>query len=271
MFLIRTRIGPSKIHGTGVFACETAEQGTVIWKFEPLFDREVLETDLAKMPAAFREYVEMYAYRAADLGGRLILSADHARFLNHSDDPNTGEVPFASIAKRKINVGDEITCDYGAFCTDGTGFEFDTGGASSKPDGELGNQPHRNLHTRLYPSKDGIGVFAIRDIPKGTRLFVGDTGETVPVPQLEVEQITDEEVRRMYTDFCPLVDGHYIAPVDFNQMTMGWYLNHSSDPNVMVLENMCFVASKFIAKGAELCTDYTTYSESAKDYVKDWG
>src|SRR5689334_1936437 len=55
--------------------------------------------------------------------GRLILSCDHAKFLNHSDDPNTSEVPFGSIASRPIAVGDEITCDYRAFCTDGKGFD----------------------------------------------------------------------------------------------------------------------------------------------------
>jgi len=123
MFLIRTRVGPSPIHGNGVFACEAADEGDVVWKFEPLFDREISETDLANMPQAFREYIAMYAYRASDLGGRLILSCDHAKFLNHSDDPNTAEIPFASIASRRINVGDEITCDYGAFCTDWTGFD----------------------------------------------------------------------------------------------------------------------------------------------------
>jgi uncharacterized protein len=123
MFLIRTRIGPSSIHGNGVFACERVEQGTLIWRFEPLFDREISDQDLTDVPSAFREYVEMYAYRASDLGGSLLLSCDHAKFLNHSDDPNTSEIPFGSIASRTINAGDEITCDYGAFCTDGKGFD----------------------------------------------------------------------------------------------------------------------------------------------------
>jgi hypothetical protein len=74
----------------------------------------------------------------------------------------------------------------------------------------------------------------------------------------------------MYYDFCPLSDGRYIAPTDFNQITMAWYLNHSSDPNVAVLEDMNLVASKFIAKGTELRSDYTTYSEHAAGYVKNW-
>jgi SET domain-containing protein len=123
MLLIRTRIKPSPIHGNGVFACEAAAPGTMVWRFEPLFDRIISDQELQSAPVAFREYIDMYAYRSTDLDGRLILSCDHAKFLNHSDDPNTRELPFGSIASRQINIGDEITCDYGAFCVDWKGFE----------------------------------------------------------------------------------------------------------------------------------------------------
>ena len=122
MFLIRTRIGPSPIHGNGVFACETVDRGTTVWRFEPAFDRVFSEDELFSVPPAFREYVDMYAYRSVDLEGLRVLSCDHAKFLNHSDDPNTQELRFASVASRRINEGDEITCDYGAFCIDWTGF-----------------------------------------------------------------------------------------------------------------------------------------------------
>lgn len=133
-----------------------------------------------------------------------------------------------------------------------------------------GRSPHQNLYTRIMPSPDGIGVFAIRDIPEGTRLFVGDAGKVVVVPVNEVEAIADAEIRRMYFDFCPVVDGHYFAPADFNQMTMSWYLNHSAEPNVVVLSDLDLVASRFIREGEELRTDYTKYSEIAFNYVKDW-
>lgn len=268
MFLIRTRIGPSTIHGNGVFACETVEEGTVIWRFEPLFDHEISEPDLANMPAAFREYIDMYAYRASDLGGRLILSGDHAKFLNHSDNPNTSEIPLASLARRKINADDEITCDYGAFCAGWNG--FDDYSVTLPEQGGGKRLPHQSLYTRIQRSENGIGVFAIRDIPQGARLFGDDVSETVAVPRHEVEAIADDEMRRMYLDFCPLVEDHYIAPVDFNEITMSWYLNHSSDPNVVMLEDMTFVVSKFVPKGIELRADYTTYSKHAARYVKDW-
>jgi uncharacterized protein len=123
MLMIRTRVGPSSIHGNGVFACEMVQPGTTVWQYEPAFDRVISEEELLKLPDAFREHIDMYAYRSADIGGRMLLSCDHAKFLNHSADPNTEELPLTSVARRLINVGDEITCDYGAFCIDWKGFE----------------------------------------------------------------------------------------------------------------------------------------------------
>jgi uncharacterized protein len=130
--------------------------------------------------------------------------------------------------------------------------------------------PHRNLYTRIKASANGVGVFAIRDIPQGTPLFMGDVGGTVAIPVSEVEAIADEEVRRMYTDFCPVVNDCFVAPTDFNQITMGWYLNHSAEPNVAALKDLRFIASRFIPKGEELVSDYTTYSAHATDFVGKW-
>jgi uncharacterized protein len=123
MLLIRTRVGPSPIHGNGVFACETAPIGTTVWQYEPAFDRVISEEELQKLPAAFCEYISMYAYHSTDIGGSLLLPCDHAKFLNHSADPNTKALPFRSVASRLINAGEEITCDYGAFCVDWTGLD----------------------------------------------------------------------------------------------------------------------------------------------------
>ena len=120
MFLIRTRVAPSAIHGLGVFACEPAAVGTIVWRFDRIIDEEALRA----VPEAFRAFLDTYAYRSIDTGGALVLSCDDARFLNHSDDPNTEDQPFVSLARRPIAVGDEITCDYGAFCVGWAGFEF---------------------------------------------------------------------------------------------------------------------------------------------------
>ena len=132
MFLIRTRIGPSRIHGVGVFALEAVPTGAVVWRYDPAFDRIVTAEELARSPPAFRAYLEAYAYPSSDLDGATLLCCDHAKFLNHSDAPNTEERPFASVAARSVAEGDEITCDYGSFCVGWQSFD----GAVPDADGQ---------------------------------------------------------------------------------------------------------------------------------------
>ena len=122
MLLIRTRLAPSAIHGLGVFACDPVPAGAVVWQYDPRFDRTVTAEEFAAAPAAFRAFLEAYAYPSADLEGAMVLSCDNAKFLNHSDDPNTEESPFVSVACRMIGPGEEITCNYGAFCVGWSGF-----------------------------------------------------------------------------------------------------------------------------------------------------
>jgi uncharacterized protein len=130
--------------------------------------------------------------------------------------------------------------------------------------------PHRNLYTRLDVSSHGIGVFAIKDIPDKTMLFQGDVGEIVRVPRDLVDEISKKEIQRIYFDFCPMLKGAFIAPVDFNQMTMSWYMNHSTTPNVQANPNFEFITTRPIYAGEELTTDYAIFSEHAELFVKQW-
>ena len=127
--------------------------------------------------------------------------------------------------------------------------------------------PHRNLYTRLKACAHGVGVFAIRDIPAGLRLFGGESGAIVRVPRAVVDRIADPELRRMYFDFCPSVHDVFIAPADFNMLTMEWYLNHSANPNVVADNNMQFFSCRRIAAGEELTTDYASFSDHARTLI----
>lgn len=267
MFVIKTRVGPSSIHGTGVFACENVAIGDPVWRFHPPFDQVLSERDIAKLPSVAREYLEMYAYPSSDLSGQLVLSGDHARFLNHSDDPNTEARPFLSVARRSIASGDEITCDYGVFCVGWTGLNDPSllQPAAVAPFGPA--YPHCNLYTRLKTSAHGVGVFAIRDIPDGMRLFTRNSERIVRVPRAAVDRITDPELRRVYFDFCPSVHDVFIAPADFNMLTMEWYLNHSADPNVVADDKLQFSSCRRIAAGEELTTDYASFSDHAPTLI----
>jgi uncharacterized protein len=120
--------------------------------------------------------------------------------------------------------------------------------------------PHSSVYTRLRPSAvHGVGVFAIRHIPKGTLLF--DPEEQIV--WIDEKQIRDlpRNVRQMYEDFCIIKDGKYGCPRDFNQLTMAWYLNDSPTPNVAVDEHYNMWAIRGIEEGEELTIDSSRFSE----------
>jgi hypothetical protein len=109
---VKTCIGQSRIHGIGLFAAEDVPAGTVIWQIEPpfdvFFDRESFEllTEIAK------EHVDKYSYWSPEHQA-YVLCGDDARFMNHSDEPNTSEgCDRCTVAVRDIAAGEELTCSY---------------------------------------------------------------------------------------------------------------------------------------------------------------
>src|ERR1700759_5401820 len=112
MFIIQTYVAPSSVHGNGVYAGETIAEGQPIWRFAPGLDLVVPFDVIANAPQAFQDYMEMYAYRSPQMEGGMILSCDHAKFLNHSDDSNTVIDGTTTFARRAIAKDEEITCDY---------------------------------------------------------------------------------------------------------------------------------------------------------------
>jgi len=124
------------------------------------------------------------------------------------------------------------------------------------------NRPHDSVYTRLAPSNiHGVGVFAIRDIPKDANIFSGDSSKMVWVDRSEIEN-SDVEIKKLYDDFCIIKGNKYCCPDNFNNLTVGWYLNESTDdPNVRCDEKFDFYALRDIKKGEELTVDYSTFSE----------
>jgi SET domain-containing protein len=122
--------------------------------------------------------------------------------------------------------------------------------------------PHEGVFTRLQRSNiHGLGVFAILDISNGTALFKGDeNSKTIIVTAADIESLSPS-LKQLYEDFCPLNDGKYECPENFNQLTISWYLNSSKDPNVECRDNLLFYAARDIKAGEELTVDYDTYSE----------
>lgn len=119
MILVKTRVQPSNIHGLGLFAMESIPPGTPIWRFEPGFDREFSEEQLSALPEVARAHLQWFSFIERESGHR-VLSGDHACFMNHAAQPNTGAsadgiLPVTTVALRAITAGEELTCDYWSF------------------------------------------------------------------------------------------------------------------------------------------------------------
>ena len=127
----------------------------------------------------------------------------------------------------------------------------------------MAKYPHHKVYVRLHASPlHGVGVFAIRDIPKGVKLFWGDEQEFVKVKQSVVEELEDVELKRLYTDFCVLKEGVFYCPPNFNDLRVGWYMNHSDTPNVGYdFETDEARTLRHITHGEELTVNYHTFSE----------
>lgn len=123
-----------------------------------------------------------------------------------------------------------------------------------------GALPHIDVYTRLRPSNiHGVGVFAIRQIKKGTPLF-GDDKDIVWVDEGAIVNLPDE-LKRLYEDFAIIKDRRYGCPSNFNFLTMSWYLNDSDNPNVAVDDEYNMSALRDIEAGEELTIDSSKFSE----------
>lgn len=128
-------------------------------------------------------------------------------------------------------------------------------------------QLREDVFTRLAPSKiHGIGVFAIKQIPKGTNPFRGDgiTYGSIPLSKKELREVP-RAVRKLVHDMCAIEDGyHWVPDTGIEKITKSWYLNHSTHPNVRVVSGGEFVTTRTINIGEELTADYRTYSEEVR-------
>jgi hypothetical protein len=123
--------------------------------------------------------------------------------------------------------------------------------------------PHDQVCTRLRPSrvdKGGVGVFAIKKIPKNSNCFPGDSDELIWVQKSRIPK-RPVQVRKLYWDFGVYKKDRCACPVSFDRLTPAWYVNESKRPNVRCDENYNFVALRDIDPGEELTADYSQYSD----------
>jgi SET domain-containing protein len=132
---------------------------------------------------------------------------------------------------------------------------------------ELLQELRHEIWVMLKPSPvHGIGVFAIRDIPKGCQtIFSRHQNDWVKLPIREVEQMPDHS-RNLVETYCLYDEENYYVPsYGFKIMDMVNYLNHSSTPNVRsVNDGEIFEAMEDIPAGTELLVNYGHIVETSE-------
>jgi len=112
----------------------------------------------------------------------------------------------------------------------------------------------------LAPSEiHGVGVFALTDIPVGTRDLFSPPRQWVPLPLAAVETLPPHS-RELVERYC-LNDGeHYFVPHHgFRVYDLVVFLNHSSVPNLQSVDaGDYFETIRPVTAGDELTVDYDT-------------
>ena len=124
---------------------------------------------------------------------------------------------------------------------------------------ELLSELAHNTLVMLKPSPvQGVGVFAITDIPAGRRnIFSRDTSEWIAVSKDEVAHLP-EHSRAVVENYCLYDNDNYFIPeYGFKMADLVIFLNHSDEPNVRSLNDGAdFESLRDISSGEELFIDY---------------
>ena len=110
----------------------------------------------------------------------------------------------------------------------------------------------------------GIGVIAIRNIPKGIDPFPPVKPEkTIQLTDKDLEILPKEVVKKMKDIFVRCNGIYHVYDLGLNCMGIRFHVNHSNNPNIAVNEGVVtkgynpFITLRDIKKGEELFWNYT--------------
>lgn len=119
-----------------------------------------------------------------------------------------------------------------------------------------------DTYVMIRPSPvEGIGVFAIRDIPKGCRNMFSEAiagyDEYIKIPRTEIELLPLPS-KQLVETYCLYDEENYYVPENgFKKMDLVNFLNHSEEPNIISInEGEFFETIRDINEGEELFVNY---------------
>jgi hypothetical protein len=118
MLLFDVELRQSSIHGIGVFLLQPVKKEEVVWHYHPRIDRVYTEADREALPPLISDFIDTYGCWH-EKTGLWMVCGDHARFLNHSENPVllAQGVAFSDyIAAGDLAVGTELNVNYHAIC-----------------------------------------------------------------------------------------------------------------------------------------------------------
>lgn len=132
---------------------------------------------------------------------------------------------------------------------------------------ELLAELKNNTYVMLKPSPvEGIGVFAIRDIPKGCRNMFSEPQADDLWTKLSIKEVEElpPHARFMVGNYCLFDNENYFVPGHgFKSIDLSLFLNHSDTPNILsVHDGDYFETLRDIHAGEELLIDYGTIVDS---------
>jgi SET domain-containing protein len=120
----------------------------------------------------------------------------------------------------------------------------------------------KKTYCRLKPSMiRGVGVFAIKNIPKNIDPFFGVKPQRWYTLNTSDLKGFDKSTLEMIDDFYVIEkNGDILVPAyGLNGMDISFFLNHSEKPNVERMDDGSFRTIREIKKDEELVVSYGTY------------